>query len=110
MLLSQLELLKNEDDDDVFDEDGDDGDNTKEGWLVTQCSALIGLLTLLLTAGGGLLIRTTGLSPFQSIVLNQISRRPNPLSELLQRKNQGICPRSVINNQMRKAFFKDISS
>ena len=33
-------------------EDVDDGDDSKEEWLVTQCSALIGLLTLLLTAGG----------------------------------------------------------
>ena len=34
-----------------FDEDSENGD-TKEEWLVTQCSALIGLLTLPLTGGG----------------------------------------------------------
>ena len=91
-MLNLLHVLRNFN----TNEDSDDGDS-KEDWLVTQRSALIGLLTLPLTDWEGLDQRR--LIPTQPIVLR------NLLSELLHRKYHKICPRAVINNQMKKNSF-----
>ena len=89
----------------IFDEDNDNGD-TKEEWLVTQCSALIGLLTLPLT-GGGLdqddrLIPVYCINPKVETAKSSFRVVAAKISQNLPSQYWQYC---VINNQIRNFSF-----
>ena len=87
----------------------DDFYDGKGGRWVTQCGPLIGLLTLPLTAGE-VLIRTSGLSPSQSIVLNHVRDSQIFFQSCYSEKNHNIFPRSVINAQQSQQYDQSFHS